>query len=64
MDDNTGNITIILYLREGLKQQKQKQAGAELHTWKKFLALLAARSEHSFSSDTFGIIFSQNESDM
>ena len=34
------------------------------HTCKKFLALLAARGEYSFSSDTFGIIFSQSESKM
>ena len=40
------------------------QAGAELHTWKKFLALLAAHGEYSFSSDTFGILFSQSESKM
>ena len=32
-----------------------------MHTWKKFLALLAARGEYSFSYDTFGIIFSQIE---
>ena len=33
-------------------------------TWKKFLALLQARGEYSFSSDTFGIIFRQSVSKM
>ena len=40
------------------------RGGGCVQTWKKFLALLAARSEHSFSSDTFGIFFSQSESEM
>ena len=50
---------------EGGKLNKSLAAlGALAQTWKKFLALLAARSEHSFSSDTFGIFFSQSESEM
>ena len=38
--------------------------GGGVQSCKKFLALLVARDEYSFSSDNFSIILSQNESKM
>ena len=42
------------------KNNKNNRNNNNNHTWKKFLALLAAHGKYSFSSDTFGIIFSQS----
>ena len=54
----------LLDLLNETESKNKREAGDYQQTWKKFLALLAARGEYSFSSDPFGIIFSQSESKM